>query len=93
MKKILPIGTVVKLNEHSDVKFMIVGYFPTNNDGEMKDYSAIRYPMGAYDNRMFFFFNETSIFEVLHEGLIDDEFKVMCAFIQNEKSLNKEGNN
>lgn len=52
---ILPIGTIVTLNNQSDLKFMIVGYFPQNESGEQRDYSAIRYPMGVYDNRMYFF--------------------------------------
>ena len=85
--EILPIGTVVSLHPESQAKFMIVGYFPTNNDGERRDYSAVRYPMGVYDNRMFFFFNTTDIAEILHTGYVDSDFVVMNEMINNEKSL------
>lgn len=81
---ILPIGTVVKLNENSDIKFMIVGFFPTNETGEQRDYTAIRYPMGVYDNRMYFFFNKSDIVDVVYKGYIDDEFLIMTELINNK---------
>ena len=77
MIHLLPIGTVVKLSEKSDIKFMIVGYLPQNEQGERRDYSAIRYPMGVYDSRMYFFFNESDVTEILHRGYEDDEFHAM----------------
>lgn len=87
---IFPIGTVVTLQSDSHVKFMIVGYFPTNQEGERRDYAAVRYPMGVYDSRMYFFFNATDVAEVLHTGYVDDEFVIMTELINNESSL-KEG--
>lgn len=90
--EILPIGTVVTLSEESNVKFTIVGFFPTNEAGERRDYAAIRYPMGVYDNRMYFFFNSGDIHAVLHKGYVDDEFLVMTEFVNNSPELiDKEG--
>lgn len=86
---ILPIGTVVRLQSDSQIKFMIVGYFPTNTEGERRDYSAVRYPMGVYDNRMFFFFNTEDVFEICHMGHTDDEFVVMTELINSEESLKR----
>ena len=85
MMHLLPIGTVVKLAEQSNVKFMIVGYFPQNEQGEQRDYTAIRYPMGVYDNRMFFFFNRKDVAEILHQGYEDDEFLAMESLIRENK--------
>lgn len=86
----LPIGSVVVLRKDSKVKFMIVGFFPTNEAKERRDYTAIRYPMGVYDNRMFFFFNDSDIHEVLHKGYIDDEFEIMKELIANSQGLSIE---
>lgn len=83
----LPIGSIVDLAEHSNVKLMIVGYFPQNSSGDQRDYSAIRYPMGVYDNRMFFFFNHSDIHTVYHKGYEDDSFYSLLAIMNNnEKS-------
>lgn len=86
-KTILPIGTVAVLKDNPDIKFMIVGYFPTNKEGESRTYSAIRYPMGVYDNRVYFFFNNSDISEVLHTGYVDENFETMSILIEREKSL------
>lgn len=89
--QILPIGSVVKLQEDSNIRFMIVGYFPQSELGERRDYSAIRYPMGVYDNRMYFFFNSEDIKETLHKGYVDEEFNNMCKIIETTPELsNKE---
>lgn len=81
-KKLLPIGSIVRIAEDSEVKFMIVGYFPENAQGERRDYSAIRYPMGVYDNRLYFFFNSSDIFQVVYNGYEDEEFLSMCSIIE-----------
>jgi len=91
-KDILPIGTIVTLQNDSNIKFMIVGYFPTNQSGEQRDYSAIRYPMGIYDNRMYFFFNSSDISNIIHRGFEDDEFIIMTELIKdNIKIIQKAG--
>lgn len=80
---LLPIGSVVRIDENSQIKFMIVGYFPQNETKEKRDYSAIRYPMGVFDNRMYFFFNHEDVKEILHIGYVDDEFTAMSSLINN----------
>ncbi len=80
--KVLPIGSIVRIAEDSEVKLMIVGYFPENTQGERRDYSAIRYPMGVYDNRLYFFFNNADIFQVVYNGYEDEEFRSMCSLIE-----------
>lgn len=96
MSEFMPIGTVVTLQENSKFKFMIVGYYPTNKEGECRDYTAIRYPMGVYDNRLFFFFNKEDVHEVLHMGYTDDDFTSMIALLKyfkekQQQDCSKEG--
>lgn len=83
MDNYLPIGTIVVLNENIDVKFMVVGYLPTNQKGDCRDYAAIRYPMGVYDNHSFFFFDNKDIHKVLFKGYEDDDFTSMMALLKN----------
>ncbi len=98
MNNYLPIGTIVVLNENADTKFMVVGYLPINQKGDCRDYSAIRYPMGMYDNHSFFFFNNKDIREVLYKGYEDDDFTSMMALLkyasekQNDNSQRGEEN-
>ena len=87
-KRILPIGTVVKLKEDSSIKFMVVGFLPTNRDGECRDYAAIRYPMGVYDSRLYFFFNDCDVLEIVHRGYEDEEFKTMTLLLNEVQSGN-----
>jgi len=74
---ILPIGSVVRLNE-GQVKLMILNRAPLhNNDGLIGyfDYSACVYPTGVTDQQAYFF-NHEDIDEVYHEGYVDKEEKL-----------------
>ena len=79
---ILPIGTVVNLKKTSEMPVMIIGYFPYNENGDSKDYVSVRYPMGAFDNKMFFFFNQEDIEEVVFKGYMDDSFTALKKTIE-----------
>ena len=72
--KILPIGSVVRLNE-GEVKLMIINRAPLHNkDGIIGyfDYSACVYPTGQTDQQAYFF-NHEDIEEVYHEGYVDED--------------------
>lgn len=84
---VLPIGTVVSVGEEENIKFMIVGYFPVNEKGEKRDYSAVRYPMGAYDSKMFFFFDDVAITKIHHNGYEDENFIALSELIAREETL------
>ena len=87
---VLPIGTIVALTNNESIKFMIVGFLPTNVEGEERDYVGVRYPIGVYDNRMFFFFNHSDISSVIHKGYSDEEFCVISELMKAHKKY-KEG--
>src|SRR5699024_3962158 len=72
--KILPIGSVVSLNE-GKVKLIIISRAPLHNkDGVIGyfDYSACIYPTGP-TNQQAYFFNHEDIAEVYHEGYVDED--------------------
>ena len=81
MKEFWPIGTVVKILEGEEAKFMIVGYFPQNEKGEQRDYVSVRYPMGASNNNVYFFFNPEHIKEVIFEGYKSEEFNAFLRLV------------
>lgn len=81
MNKLLPIGSVVKMQKDDKYSFMIVGYFPQNKEGEMRDYSAVRYPMGVYDSRVFFFINHKDIATVLFMGYESEEYAALMSLV------------
>ncbi len=90
MKKILPIGSVVRLKKGKQ-KIMIICRTPLYNNGGTIgyfDYSACLYPTGQSDQQMLFF-NEEDIEQVYFEGYRDENEEKFCEFyeemIQNVK--------
>lgn len=67
------IGTVVRLYQAPEVLFMVVGILAENENGERRDYVALRYPVGALGDTVYFFFNEEEIQEVVHEGYVNED--------------------
>ena len=73
MNKILPLGSVVFLNDAS-VKLMIISRFPLiENNGEIGyfDYAACIYPFG-HNDEFSYYFNQEDIKEVIFEGYVDE---------------------
>lgn len=75
MLKLLPIGTVVRL-EGANIPFMIAGYFPEDESkpGYYFDYSGFPHPMGFTSNIEASFFNEADIDRILVMGYQDYVF-------------------
>lgn len=88
INNLLPIGSIVKLNTESEVKYMVVGYFPQNTKGDRKDYVLVRYPIGAINSQVFFFVNQEQIKSVVFEGYKDKDFNAMAMLMDN--ALKKE---
>lgn len=82
MKKILPIGSIVKL-KNGEQKIMIICRLPLyNNSGTIGyfDYSACIYPTGQTEQQVFFF-NEDDIDEVYFEGYRDEDEEKFCELL------------
>jgi len=88
-KEFLPIGSVVRILKDEDAMFMIAGYLPQNSKGERLDYISVRYPMGAFNSNVYFFFNHEHIKEVVFKGYESKEFdaflKIMNGLLAQEK--------
>ena len=72
MKKLLPLGSVVKL-KNGEQKIMIISRLPLyNNQGTIGyfEYGACLFPNGQVDQQMYFF-NETDIDKVYFKGYED----------------------
>jgi len=82
MERFVPIGTIVKINGIDDAKYMIVGYLPKNQAGEMRDYSALPYPVGLFDSRFFIYFNSSDVEEVISMGYMDKTYEAWMEIIE-----------
>lgn len=80
MVKVLPIGTVVKLNNIDDIKIMIVAHLPIyeieNGQKGYFDYKGCVYPLGQGAVADVHFNNE-DISEVIFKGLVSEREKVL----------------
>lgn len=81
MEKFLPIGSIVKVDE-SNKLYMIAGYLPTVSDGTLREYTALRYPMGAVSSKVFAFFNREDIKEVVYQGYEDKSFLALAEIME-----------
>lgn len=73
VKELLPIGSVVLLEE-GEKKVMIYGVKQTSNsDGITYDYIGVLYPEGTMGEGTQFLFNHDSIDKVFFRGYEDDE--------------------
>lgn len=73
IKDLLPIGSVVLLEDGSK-KLMIIGVKQTDvSSGEEYDYLSVIYPEGFINEDTLFFFNHDVIDKVFYSGMHDDE--------------------
>lgn len=72
MKTILPIGTVVQLQE-AEKSLMIIGSLQATEDGTEYDYIGVPFPEGFIDEDTFFLFNSDDIEKVHFVGCVNAE--------------------
>ena len=85
MKNILPIGSVVKLKQESEVMIMISGYYPITEGGELYDYFGVIYPCGILSEQSIFMLREEDIENVLFQGFQDDVGKAVISLLEEEE--------
>ncbi|EOQ34295.1 DUF4176 domain-containing protein [Bacillus cereus] len=74
--KLLPIGTVVKL-EDMEQSVMIIGRMAISEDKREFDYVGVLYPIGFIGNENVLCFNYDKITEEMHKGYMTDEELVL----------------
>lgn len=88
MEKYLSIGSVVKLKQTEDVLFMLTGLMVKNQKDEVRDYVAVRYPLGTMGDSHYFFFNHSEISEIVHEGYVNEDHLSYVRLIEEIKKQN-----
>ena len=73
---LLSLGTVVKLKESEALYFMVIGYYPVEQETEqLFEYSGLLYPQGFLNQGHIYMFNSQDIDSVVFQGYSDDESK------------------
>ncbi|MDO4633215.1 MAG: DUF4176 domain-containing protein [Eubacteriales bacterium] len=88
IKELLPIGTVVLLND-AEKRLMIFGIKQTDNNTDKEyDYIGVLYPEGNLGEDGQFLFNHSDIAQVFYEGYRDEEreefIEALTNFYENE---------
>lgn len=84
MEKLLPIGSVVKLNR-SDQKLMVCGRYQMLVNGDrMYDYSGCLWPQGVLNSDTFYLFDQQDIKCLYYEGYKCEEEIEYSQFIEEE---------
>ncbi len=93
MKKILSIGSVVKVDmENLNQEVMVIGRFmkDTNNNNKMYDYMGVLYPYGFLEPDNVILFDEVAIKEIKFEGYINkEELELSNKLLEELESLNE----
>lgn len=77
MSELLPVGSVVSVDEGKNVQMMIVGYYPVDSrKKECYQYLGVIYPSGTtVKNDVMNMFNHADIRKVIFEGYSTDAAK------------------
>lgn len=86
MNKFLPIGSIVKLKDDNNFEYMILGYYPIDQETDEKfDYAAVVYPQGySYGNNLILF-NKEDIENIEFKGYSDEENEFVKSNILEDK--------
>ena len=84
MKQLLPIGSVVLLQEATK-SLMIIGTMQVDEDGNKYDYIACVFPEGYLDEETFFMFNHEDIETVQFIGYINAESQAYIQLLKNQE--------
>ena len=77
----LPLGTVVRVKDAQPL-FVLTGYQVNNGKNEIKDYCAVRAPLGQLNRTDIYLFNADVIEEVVFEGYQSSEYQKLTALIE-----------
>jgi hypothetical protein len=83
MKKLLPIGSVVLLDD-AEKRLMVCGWLPETEDKQKYDYIGCYYPEGYIDAEQIFAFNHEQIKRVDYIGFADAEFQLFVQRVSDE---------
>ncbi|MBR2827866.1 MAG: DUF4176 domain-containing protein [Bacilli bacterium] len=67
MNKLLPVGTLIKVNNKSE-KYLIIGKRITKLENDIYDYMCVPYPYGYVENVECLFFNDEDVVSYIYLG-------------------------
>ncbi len=82
MNKMLPVGSVVKIEHIKDHMFMIAGYLVKREGTKFYDYFVVPYPLGLLEFGQHICVNHSSITEVVFEGYSDEQTDIVLTEIK-----------
>lgn len=87
MKRLLPIGTVLKLNPEEKEKIMIIGRLVKESEKDTKiwDYCGCNAPIGIAGDEKLIFFNHEQVKQLLFIGFQDEEELQVSVALGEEK--------
>ena len=80
MKQLLPIGTIVKLN-NATKSLCIIGILQIDKEEVLHDYIGVLYPEGYIDSETLFLFDHEDIAEIEFKGYAGEEYNSYMAEI------------
>lgn len=90
---LLPVGSVVTLDETDGIRYMIAGYYPTN-ENVTGEYTVVPYPNGIIDIKEMGILAENQIHQVIWYGYLDEEgeeiIRQIPDFMENTSNIMKE---
>lgn len=89
MKDLLPLGSVVLLDEATK-SLIIVGTRQIDNEDNEYDYIACPFPEGYIDDETFFLFDHEDISEVKFIGFVNAETQLYSSAIREAERLQNE---
>jgi hypothetical protein len=89
MKKLLPIGSVVRLKEGKKY-LMLIGILQRDDEGNEYDYIACVFPEGYIDEDTFFLFNHEDIEEVEFIGCVNVQTQLYMEELKKQGLLGEE---
>lgn len=74
MSKLLPVGSIVSVDDDKPIEMMITGYYPVNADTNIcYRYLGVVFPGGVSKDGIFHMFQEEDIRKVIFEGFSTPE--------------------
>jgi len=75
-EEVLPLGSVVRIKDEPQCKFLITGYYAIEKES-LYDYCAVLYPTGNRSAEEVLLFNKTDISEIIFHGYKNAGFEML----------------
>lgn len=83
MKRLLPLGSVIRLEDSMDEKVLIIGRLirSDENSEDVWDYLGVKVPEGVDGSQELLYFNQKDIKQIVFIGLQDEDELSYCYYL------------